>query len=177
MVHNTYIKLKIIWGVSLVSPWIRIHLLMQGTQVRSLDQEIPHASGQIIPCTTATEARGPRSCTPQQEHVCVLSRVWLRDPVNCSLPGPSVHGIFQARILGWVAMSSSRGSSQPRDQIWVSCVSCIGSLFLYHCAPWEAPKQEKPQQWLAPKLQLGSSLYSLQLEKARATTKMQCHQK
>ena len=35
------------------------------------------------------------------------------DPIDCSLPGSSVHGIFQARILEWVAMSISRGSSQP----------------------------------------------------------------
>ena len=40
-------------------------------------------------------------------------------PMNCSLPGNSVHGIFQARILEWVAISFSRGSSQPRDQTLV----------------------------------------------------------
>ena len=39
----------------------------------------------------------------------------LCDPKDCSLPGFSVHGIFQARILGWVAISFSRGSSQPKD--------------------------------------------------------------
>ena len=44
----------------------------------------------------------------------------LCDPMDCSLPGSSVHGISQARILEWVAMSSSRGSSQPRDQTLVS---------------------------------------------------------
>ena len=38
----------------------------------------------------------------------------LCDPMDCSLPGSSVHGIFQARILEWVAISISRGSSQPR---------------------------------------------------------------
>ena len=43
----------------------------------------------------------------------------LCDPVDCSLPGCSVHGILQARILEWVAISFSRGSSQPRDQTWV----------------------------------------------------------
>ena len=42
------------------------------------------------------------------------------DPMDCSLPGSSVHGIFQARILEWVAMSSSRASSWSRDQTWVS---------------------------------------------------------
>ena len=39
----------------------------------------------------------------------------LCDPMNCSLPGSSVHGILQARILEWVAMPSFRGSSQSRD--------------------------------------------------------------
>ena len=38
------------------------------------------------------------------------------DPMDCSPPGSSVHGIIQARILEWVAISSSRGSSQPKDQ-------------------------------------------------------------
>ena len=40
----------------------------------------------------------------------------LCDPMDCSLPGSSVHGIFQARILEWIAISFSRGSSQPRDR-------------------------------------------------------------
>ena len=52
--------------------------------------------------------------------VCVLSVVqWcptLCDTMDCSPPGSFVHVIFQARILGWVAISYSRGSSQPRDQ-------------------------------------------------------------
>ena len=45
----------------------------------------------------------------------------LCDPVDCSPPGSSVHGILQARLWQWVAISSSRGSSQPRDQTQVSC--------------------------------------------------------
>ena len=47
----------------------------------------------------------------------------LWDPMDCSLPGFSVHGIFQARILEWVAISFSRGSSWPRDQTQVSCIA------------------------------------------------------
>ena len=47
----------------------------------------------------------------------------LWDPVDCSLPGSSVHGILQARILEWVAVPSSRGPSQPRDRTYISCVS------------------------------------------------------
>ena len=47
----------------------------------------------------------------------------LCDPMDCSLPGSSVHGILQARILEWVAISSFRGSSRPRDQTQVSCIA------------------------------------------------------
>ena len=45
----------------------------------------------------------------------------LCDPVDCSPPGSSIHGILQARILEWVAISFSRGSSRPRDRTQVSC--------------------------------------------------------
>ena len=50
----------------------------------------------------------------------------LCEPMDCSPPGSSVHGILQARILEWDAVPSSRGSSQPRDRICISYVSSIG---------------------------------------------------
>ena len=53
----------------------------------------------------------------------------LCDPIDCSLPGSSVHGILQARILQWVAMPSSRGFSRPRDRTHVSCGSYIAGGF------------------------------------------------
>ena len=49
----------------------------------------------------------------------------LCDPFNCTLLGSSVQGVLQARILEWVAISSPRGSAQPRDQTHFSGVSCI----------------------------------------------------
>jgi len=55
----------------------------------------------------------------------------LRDPMDYSLSGSSVHGILQVRILEWVAMPSSRGSSQPRDGTHVSYISCTGRQILY----------------------------------------------
>ena len=55
-------------------------------------------------------------------------------PMDCSLPGSSVHGIFQARILERVAISFSSESSQPRDG---THISCIGRRILYHWATWE----------------------------------------
>ena len=57
--------------------------------------------------------------------VCV-SCLTLCNLVDCSPLGSSIHGIFQSRILEWAAISFSRGSSQPRDQIHVSCISCFG---------------------------------------------------
>ena len=59
----------------------------------------------------------------------------LCDPMDCSPPASSVHGISQAVILEWVVISFSRGSSWGRDQILVSCNS---RQILYHCATWEA---------------------------------------
>ena len=65
----------------------------------------------------------------------------LCDPMDHSLPGSSVSGILQARILEWVAISSFGGSSRPRDWTLISCISCIsctGRQILYHWATWEA---------------------------------------
>ena len=58
------------------------------------------------------------------------------DPMNHSSPGSPVHGILRTRTLEWVAILSSRGSSQPRDQ---TCISCISRSVLYHGATGEAP--------------------------------------
>ena len=63
----------------------------------------------------------------------------LCNPLDCSPPGSSVYGILQARILEWVAISFSRGSSQPRDR---TQVSCIASRFFTVWAIREALKQD-----------------------------------
>ena len=63
-------------------------------------------------------------------HTQSLSCLTLCDAMECSLPSFSVHGTFQARILEWVAISSSSPSSQPRHQTHISCVSCIGRWIL-----------------------------------------------
>ena len=54
------------------------------------------------------------------------------NPMDCSPPGSSVHGILQARILVWDAMPSSRESSRIRDQTHISCIRKVGSLSLSH---------------------------------------------
>ena len=69
----------------------------------------------------------------QLKHVCLFAKLCLTlwRPHRYSLPGSSVNGISQARILEWVAMSFSRGSSWPRDR---THISCIGSWILYRWA-------------------------------------------
>ena len=79
------------------------------------------------------------------------SPVWL-----CSPSSSSVRGISQARILEWVAMPSSRGSSRPRYQTRVSCLS-LRQVVLY---PWEAKKKKKK---LIPPLTLELKMFSLKL--------------
>ena len=65
----------------------------------------------------------------------------LCHPIDCSPPGSSVHGISQARILEWVSISFSRGSSQPRNWTWVFHGFCIGRWVLYHCVIWKVRKE------------------------------------
>ena len=71
--------------------------------------------------------------------LCLVAKscLTLCDHMDCSPPGSSVHGIFQARILEWVATSFSRGSSWPRDQTRVSCI--VGIFFTTDWAPVTTP--------------------------------------
>ena len=62
---------------------------------------------------------------------CVLT---VGNPMDCSLPGSSVHGILQARIIEWVAISYFKRSSQPRGR---TPIFCIDRQVLYHCVTWE----------------------------------------
>ena len=83
---------------------------MQETWVQSLGWEGPLEEGMTI-------------------HSSILA--W-RILMDCSLPGSSVYGILQARILEWIVMPSSRGSFLPRDPTDVSYVSHMGRRVLYH---------------------------------------------
>ena len=76
--------------------------------------KMPHAMEQLSLCL---RAKSLQSCPT------------LCDSVGCNSPGSAVHGILQARILEWVAMPSSRESSQARDRTYVSC---LGRWVLYH---------------------------------------------
>ena len=75
-------------------------------------------------------------------HACVLSCIWLFSTpwTVCSPPGSFALGIFQARILEWVAISSSRGCSWPKDWAHITWISCIDRQILYPCITWETLK-------------------------------------
>ena len=81
--------------------------------------------------------------------VCLVAQSYptLYDPTDCSLSSFSVHGILQARSPEWVAISYSRGSSQPRDRTHVSCVSCFDRQIIYHWAKWEAHLLNNKEMW------------------------------
>ena len=70
----------------------------------------------------------------------------LCHPLDCRPPGCSVHGISQAKILEWIAISYSRESSHPRD--WTH-VSCIGRWVLQHWATQEVIKWDSDPKWLS----------------------------
>ena len=69
-----------------------------------------------------------RHCTCTKSHQLFLT---LCDPMDCSPSSSSVYRILQTRILEWIAMPSSRGSSQTRNRTYISYVSCIGRQVLY----------------------------------------------
>jgi len=72
-------------------------------------------------------------CVCVRTHARLLqSCLTLCYPMDCSPPGSTVHRILQARIVEWIAIPFSRGSSRPRDWTQVSYRSCIVRLVLYH---------------------------------------------
>ena len=82
----------------------------------------------------------PETCTSSFALCCAQSCPTPCNPRDCSSPGSSVHGTLQTRILEWVAISSSRGSSRPRDRTLVSCSSCTaGRLFTHLGDPFPPP--------------------------------------
>ena len=90
--------------------------------------------GTFVDCRWILLYMNVSACVPVQ------SCQTLCDSMDCSPPGSSVQGIFQARILKWVAISFSKGSSPARDETCISgVVSCIGRWILYHWATWKAP--------------------------------------
>ena len=100
----------------------------------------------------------------------------LYDPLDCNRPGSSVHGIFQARILEWVAVSSSRGFFQPRNRTLISCISCTTGRF-FTAEPSGKPREplkrvheEACARMLISALFVEARLTSRQRDKQNATS-------
>ena len=105
------------------------------------------------------------AAAPKPFHSC-LTLCDLRDH---GPPGSSVHGSLQARILEWVVMPSSKGSSWPRDRTCVSYVSCIGRQVLYHWCHLGSPvpttegtKSLPLSQWINWNVPLENPLWTLE---------------
>ena len=93
----------------------------------------------------------------EREHEVAQSCPTLRDPMDCSLPGSSVHGIFQARVLEWIAISISKGSSQPRDRTWVSHIvdrrfTVSGQCLRWQSLPGTNTALVQPWEWRPPEI-------------------------
>ena len=91
-----------------------------------------------------TSQRGGWETVEKNRAVCSVASVMsdtVCDPMDHSLPGSCVHGNFQARILEWVVMPFSRGSSQPRAWTWVSCCLLHCRQILYPWATREAQRK------------------------------------
>ena len=86
-----------------------------------MEKEIHNMSSYWIPC------------------VCTVASLMSKSCQSIGLPGSSVHGVLQARVLEWVTMPSSRRFSWPRDWTHVSYVPCIGRWVVYPLAPPRKP--------------------------------------
>ena len=102
-------------GTSPAVQWLRLHASNTGGTGPCWRTKILHVAGMLNLCPT------------------------LCNPMDCSPPGSFIPGIFQAKILEWVATSYSRGSSRTRDQTHVSYISCMGRQVLYHSCHLGSP--------------------------------------
>ena len=118
-------------AVGLESPFSH---LLSGT---ILSNEKPR-SGPAVAASTGSLTAG--QFFPSSVHACSVTQLC---PTLCDPIDSSVHGIFQASTLEWVATSYSR-SSPPRDWTCVSCISFIGRWILYLWATWEAFPASRP---------------------------------
>ena len=122
------------------------------TRVLNLGQLFDQENSPHSPATARFKPRSgnlhaPNPCGACMHAKSIQSCPTLCDSADWSPPGSTIHGILQARILEWVARSSSRGSFCLRDQTQVSYISCIGRWLLYHYHHLGSPK-------LLPSLQI-----------------------
>ena len=140
LVYRTYFKNMCIYLFGCARSYLQPmgSLVVGSSSLPGIESEPPALGAwSLSPWTTREVPK--RNHSLKTFRCCLITqlRLTLCDPKDCSPPGSFVHGIFQARILEWVAISFSRGSSWARDQIQVSCV---GKWILNHWATREALK-------------------------------------
>ena len=114
---RSILRTKAVWGIALcITPWLSLEAqpIAKSLRLWGNSKDVGDEKCQGRACV---HAKSLPSC------------LTLCDTMVCSLPGSSVHGILQARILEWVAMPFSRGPSRPTDQ---TCFSYAGECVLYH---------------------------------------------
>ena len=119
-----------------------IYFTHSNSRFHPLSPFIPPSPSPTVSASLSSTSASParmcvctHTCTHTHVHAHTVSHVrHFCDSLDYSLLGSSVHRIFQARIREWVAMPSSRGSSRPRDQSPISCVSCSAGRF-FTCWP------------------------------------------
>ena len=118
-------------------PWLRVKdsftscwILMKYLKINDRGKKEKIRSRQLYKFSAVTEGESvqPKPHSLRSENFIFISEVTqscptLCDPMDSSLPGSSIHGIFQARVLEWVAISFSRGSSRPKDRTRVSLIA------------------------------------------------------
>ena len=106
-----------------------MHLMLVGNyiilafQKKKKKSRIPNWQKCHLTLTEILETHSTNIISTRYHYVCMFSCIQLCYPMDCSLPGASVHGIFQARTLEWFAFPFSRGSSWPRNQTQFSCIA------------------------------------------------------
>ena len=104
----------------------------------------------------------------------------LCNPMDCNPPVSSAHGIFQARILQWMAISSSKVSSQHRDQTCIICISCTGRQIFYQCAtaevqPWHAVLSRSVVSYFLSPMDCNLPGFSVHADSPGKNTGVGCH--
>ena len=114
------------------------HLLFQGIFLtQGLNWGLPHCGQILYHLSHQRRPSGKPQVYHESESEIAQSCPTLCDHMDCSLSGSSVHGIFQARVLEWIAISFSRGSSRPRNRTQVSriagrCFTVWATREVYH---------------------------------------------
>ena len=156
-----YLSMSVYWQRMLSSELLLKESIMTGKDTRLFN---PTHLGLGVGCGVIIYVAYNSKTSSVLLHACVLSRfstvpMYYLDPMYYCPPGSCVHGILQGRILEWVAMPSSRGSSWPRDRTCVSCCSCIAGT----CDRWITG--EAPSVWdISPKFKLLSHCFQFQID-------------